>query len=346
MSELRERLLIVGNPEPIHVGAHLLSAARHLGLDVRLCDSAAAYRAAAWRRRFDWWLRGHRPSQLTTFGEQVVNAARDDAVRCVLSTGLAPLDARTLETLGGMGIRRLNFLTDDPWNPEHRAPWFLKALSRYDHVFTPRKANIPELRALGGPTISYLPFAYAPEAHYPEPAATPDERQRFAADLVFAGGADDDRLATLAPFVEAGFRVALYGGYWDRHRAMQASARGLLDATGLRKAITTGKVNLCLVRRANRDGHAMRTFEVAAMGGCMLVEETDDHRELFGPDDDAVVYFRTPAEGVERLGVLLADPDRRARLSRRVRELVTAGEHTYASRLRQMQLTSARREVA
>lgn len=346
MSGPLDRLLIVGNPEPIHVGAHLLTAARGLGLDVRLCDSQDAYRASSWRRRFDWWFRGHRPSQLTAFGEQVAKVARADGVKCLLSTGLAPIDAHTLDTLGGMGIRRLNFLTDDPWNPEHRAPWFLRALSRYDHVFTPRRANIRELQALGGPTISYLPFAFAPEAHYPEPATTPDERQHFAADLVFAGGADADRVTTLTPFVAAGFRVALYGGYWDRHAALRASARGFLDAPGLRKAVTAGKVNLCLVRRANRDGHAMRTFEVAAMGGCMLVEDTDDHRELFGEDDDAVVYFRTPAEGVDRLAVLLADPGRRARLSRRVRELVVAGDHTYAARLRQMQLSSPRREVA
>ena len=35
-------LLIVGNPVPIYVGAHLLNAARSLELSVELCDSRTA----------------------------------------------------------------------------------------------------------------------------------------------------------------------------------------------------------------------------------------------------------------------------------------------------------------
>ena len=51
------------------------------------------------------------------------------------------------------------------------------------------------------------------------------------------------------------------------------------------------KVNLCLVRRAKRDGHVMRSFEIAAVGGCMLAQDTDEHREIFGPEGEAVRLF-------------------------------------------------------
>jgi len=340
------RLLIIGNADPVHVGAHLLDAARTLRLDACFADTRQAFDAPRWRRRVDWWLRGHRPSALRAFSDSVVNRVETEGIGCVLTTGLAPIDAEALATLRRAGVRRLNFLTDDPWNPEHRAPWFARALRAYDHVFTPRRANIADLMALGGPSVSYLPFAYAPDLHYPESPATADERRRFGADLVFAGGADRDRLRALAPFIEAGFDVALYGGYWDRHKETRAHARGFLAGSELRKAIGGAAVSLCLVRRANRDGHAMRSYEVAAMGGCMLVEDTPDHRELFGDDGEAVLYFRSDVDAVDQLRALLADAPLRAAMALRVRDRIRRGDQTYAARLRRMLTPMSEAEVA
>ena len=92
MNHRVNRLLIVGNADPVHLGAHLLNAARSLGLNASLADTNAAFEASVWRRRFNWWLRGHRPSALGPFGEQVVQTVRDEGIDCVLTTGLAPLD--------------------------------------------------------------------------------------------------------------------------------------------------------------------------------------------------------------------------------------------------------------
>jgi hypothetical protein len=275
-----------------------------------------------------------------------VQTARTTGAACVLSTGIAPLDAAALQALGRLGLKRLNYLTDDPWNPQHRAPWFLQSLRHYDHVFTPRRANIADLDSWRGAGVSYLPFAYAPESHFPDPPATADERQRFRADLVFAGGADDDRVRAITPFIEAGLDVALYGGYWDRYVATRRHARGVLNAAELRKAIGGAELSLCLVRRANRDGHAMRTFEVAAMGGCMLVEDTQEHRQIFGIDGDAVVYFRTSEDAVTSARALLDDSVRRRALSERVRELVLHGGHSYTARLHEMTSFCAAADVA
>jgi spore maturation protein CgeB len=77
----------------------------------------------------------------------------------------------------------------------------------------------------------------------------------------------------------------------------------------------------------------MRTYEVPAMGGCMLVEDTDDHRQLFGREGEAVVYFRTTDEGVAKARQLLADERERRRLAAESHALVTRGRHTYGDRL-------------
>src|SRR5205814_1201375 len=158
-------------------------------------------------------------------------------------------------------IARLNYLTDDPWNPAHRTSWFDRCLPRYDWLFSPRLANLDDLRRSGCSQVEYLPFAYCPELHFPEsPSET--EEEALAADLMFAGGADGDRVPLLAAAIEAGFDVALYGGYWGRYGATRSRARRHLGPQALRHAVAAAKVGLCLVRRANRDGHVMRTFEL------------------------------------------------------------------------------------
>jgi spore maturation protein CgeB len=114
---------------------------------------------------------------------------------------------------------------------------------------------------------------------------------------------------------------------------MRAHALGQQPPEQLCALTAAAKVNLCLVRRANRDGHVMRSFEIAALGGCMLAEDTEEHREIFGGDGECVVYFRNPAEAADRARRLLGDAAERARLACAVRARVVQGAHTYRDRL-------------
>ena len=90
------------------------------------------------------------------------------------------------------------------------------------------------------------------------------------------------------------------------------------------------------MRRANRDGHVMRSFETAAIGACMLVEETEEHRAIFGEDCQCVSYFKTPTDAASQARELLLKSAERARHAAAVRELITKGPNTYRDRLRQM----------
>jgi spore maturation protein CgeB len=80
----------------------------------------------------------------------------------------------------------------------------------------------------------------------------------------------------------------------------------------------------------------MRTFEVAAMGACVLAEYTGEHEEILGPDGEAVVYFRSEGEMIERLRWLLDNDKERRRLGAAVRARITGGRNTYKDRLETM----------
>lgn len=331
----QDSLLIVGNPSLFHIGSHLREAAHSLSIPVDLHDMRPAFDAPWPLVQINWRLMGHRPPRLAAFSDAVDSRCQVKPPRWLLATGTAPLTAGTLQRLGALGVQRLNFLTDDPWNPTHRARWFLDALPHYDQVFTPRRANIDDLRRLGCRHVQYLPFAYAPHIHFLE-QAPPDEQGRFACDVLFYGGADKDRLPFVKALIRAGLNVHLYGGYWDRHADTRPYFKGHADPSTLRKAVAEAHVALCLVRLANRDGHVMRTFEAPAMGGCMLTEDTPEHRVLLGDDGVATVYFSGVDDLVSKACWLLRRPEERWRLARTAHTSVTTGANTYADRLQTM----------
>jgi len=209
----------------------------------------------------------------------------------------------------------------------------MEALGQYDFVFSPRRANLVDLKAAGCRTVGYLPFAYDPSIHFIE--AAPSGRE-YDSDVLFIGGADRSRVRYCRAIVSDGLRLSLYGDYWDRYNETRNSFRGYADLKTSRTASAGAKICLCLARRANRDGHVMRTFEVPAMGGCMLTEDTAEHRELFGPDGEAVVYFRSIPDMVQRAKWLLQHETERRRLAATAHARITQGRNTYAHRLQAM----------
>lgn len=80
----------------------------------------------------------------------------------------------------------------------------------------------------------------------------------------------------------------------------------------------------------------MRTFEIPAVGACMIVEDTKEHRNIFGEEEERVIYFRSPKEMVERMRMLLDDSGERARLGQAVHHWIIAGANSYADRLKSM----------
>jgi hypothetical protein len=341
---LNPELLILGFRGGASVGDSLERAATRLGLGVAYVDATRAFAAPRLLAAAAWHLAGHRPARLAAISREVVAACARLQPRWLLATGLAPLSADALVDVGRLGVTRLNYLTDDPWNTRLGSRWFLDGLPHYDHVFSPRMANLNDLVRHGCRRLSYLPFGFDPDLSFPHPEpANPSDQ---SADVVFVGGADQDRLAYAEALLGAGVKLHLYGGYWADYRQTRAASRGLADVATIRKATSAAKVALCLVRRANRDGHVMRSLEIAAIGACMLVEDTEEHRELLGPPGEAVVYFSTIDEMLERVRWLLANDEERARLAGAVRRRILAGAHRYDDRLATMLSARAAEAVA
>jgi hypothetical protein len=336
VNDLADNLLIVGNRGGTNVGGSLEDACRGIAA-TRLIESRRSMEGPRFLRALSWRLAGKRPLRLRAFGEEVVADCRRSRPEVLLVTGISGLDSSTLQQIGELGVQRALYVTDDPWNPAHRANWFLKSLPHYDRIFTTKRATISDLQSASGAEVSFLPFAYDPRFWFPSPGEMDadgiETGPSLDSDVMFAGGADKDRVSFIGALATAGFRVALFGDYWQRFPATRSLTRGHADAETVRRAALKTKVALCMVRRANRDGHAMRTFELPASGACMLTEFTEEHREIFGEEGRAVVYFRTIPEMVEKTAWLIGNAAERRRLASAAHDLITQGGHTYRDRM-------------
>ena len=69
------------------------------------------------------------------------------------------------------------------------------------------------------------------------------------------------------------------------------------------------------------------------MAGCMVVEDTDEHRALFGSEGESVLYAVSPREALSKTKYLLENAAERQRLREAAHRRIVTGRHTYADRL-------------
>lgn len=330
------RILLIGNRGGTNVGASLECAAIQLGHSVTVLEPSQAFAGPRWLQSLNWWMRGRRPTRLAQFDAEMLTVADRSQSEVVVSVGISPPGYEVSSELRHRGIRLVNYLTDDPWQSGMKATWFINALRQYNVVFTTKQALVGDLKRAGAPEVKYLPFAYDPELQYPAEHAFRQLNGPKAIDIFFAGGGDKDRFPFLRALIQAGYEVVIHGDSWHRDPVTRNAWKGHADPEQLRQATTVAHVCLCLVRRANRDGHVMRTFEIAAMGRCMLAEDTEEHREILGPEGECAIFFRNEQEMVEKAKWLLGHPEERSRLARAAHLRITSGQNTYADRLQAM----------
>jgi len=333
------RILLVDTTQYQPTSPLFLDAVAASGHDYRFVDEGPFLRPLdrSLLHKIGYRLLHRRPLTAWRLNRVLRDEARSflpDVVLVVKGTYVAPgtLAAIKRET----GATLVNYATDDPFNPANATPDLLAAIPHYDLYCSTKRAVMDDLRRAGSRHVAHTFFAYKPDLHFPEAPASAEERRRFAADVAFVGGADEDRL----PYANAiaalpGVGLALYGGYWRRYPHLAASVRGFVTGREYRLALGGAKIALCLVRRANRDGHVMRTFEIPACGAFMLAEDTDEHRELFTPDVDAA-FFRSPADLANQIRHYLAHDLDRQRIAQAGHRRITTGGNTYGDRLAQI----------
>lgn len=252
----------------------------------------------------------------------VAAAAHPDVVWLDKATMIAP---SVLVALKGLSPRpKLIWFSEDDMFARHNRTWrFDRGLRHYDLVCTTKSynQNLRELPALGARRVAFFRQAYDPAQHFP-PMLSDDDRRALGADVGFIGSYEDARARSMYALAEAGVSVRVWGNGWERaqfnHSRLKLEHRPLLNMPGdfaYSKGIGATKINLCFLRKMNRDLHTSRSLEIPAIGGFMLAERTPEHESMFLEDKEAA-FFGSDDELIEKVKYYLHNPTIRQSIAR------------------------------
>lgn len=258
--------------------------------------------------------------------DRIARAIASTTPALVLVLEGVQVDAAMVASLRqGGGSVWVNWFCDARRGPDDIRP----RAAPYDAVFVADCATARTLDEPGFPPVHYLPAGCDPSIHRPMRA-----RDRFRANVVFAGTATPHRERQLSELVE--FGVAVWGPGWRRTKLRDYCRGELLAHEDYIRAYAGASVAVnvpCCEPGTNGGelGASRRLFELAAIGVPQVVEEHPDLHRHFREGSEILVA-RSPAE----LRSLTAE----ALHDRAWAEQVAAGarqraltEHTYMHRL-------------
>ena len=90
---------------------------------------------------------------------------------------------------------------------------------------------------------------------------------------------------------------------------------------------------LGLLREANGDQSTDRSYEIGAIGGCGLYQDTDEHRQLL-KTTQTKDSLKNPSELANRVKEILANTALQTEMRKLGEKAIRKHENTYAARLR------------
>jgi spore maturation protein CgeB len=276
--------------------------------------------------------------QARELNQRLLDLARDkvDLVWIDKGTHIQRSTVLAAKRLGGCPVVHYN--PDDPFGSSRRG-WrvFLQALPAYDLHFVPRAINVKEYEAAGAKRVVRYFFSYDANIHRPVDV-TPEDRARLGGPVGFIGDFERERAEAIDFVAAAGIPVRVWGPGWEQFHPksplVRAEGRKLVNADYAR-ALCAFDVNLGFLRKANRDLHTQRTFEIPATGSFMLAERTDEHQLLFTEGKEAE-FFSSEAELLQKVQYYLAHPAERRAVASGGRERCLNSGYSNHDRLRWM----------
>jgi len=252
----------------------------------------------------------------------------------------------TADTLRAVRVRQphcriLGFSPDDMYQRHNQSPEFRRHLPLYDCFFTTKSFGVAELRSLGCPRVAFQDNGFDPHTHRPL-AMTESERLRHGGPVGFVGSWEAARAASITRLAAAGVPVRVWGTRWATQCRPHPNLRiepCELHGLDYTRTLNSFDINLCYLRKLNRDRQTTRSVEIPACGAFMLAERTEEHLSLFREGVEAE-FFASDEELIDKVRYYLAHPDLRRRIAAAGRERCENARYSYRERIHDM-LTTA-----
>ena len=188
---------------------------------------------------------------------------------------------------------------DDMMNKAHGSVYLDRSLDLFTLWATTKSFNtLPaEMPSRGVKNILFVNNSYDPTIHN-NTDVSPEDIIQFGADISFVGTFEIFRANSILYLAQNGLKVRIWGNGWhnwvNKHDNIIIENKPVYQLDYV-KVICSSKVNLCFLRKFNRDLQTCRSVEIPACGGFMVHERNSEITSLFTEDKEAV-YFNNDKE--------------------------------------------------
>lgn len=238
-------------------------------------------------------------------------------------------------------IKIASYTEDDMFARHNQSAYYRACLPLFDVVFTTKSYNCypEELPKLGARRVVFIDKSFDRHTHRPIPFSDED-RKIYGADVGFIGTFEEDRVEKMLFLAKSGYEVRVWGNGWkrwvNRHPLLRVENRPIYGEEYI-KSICGTKINLCFLRKINRDLQTDRTMEIPACGAFMLAERTEEHLRLFEEGKEAA-YFNPddPHELAGKVRYYLDHQDERQQIARSGRNRCLNNGYSHHDRVQWM----------
>jgi spore maturation protein CgeB len=279
------------------------------------------------------------PLDLARTNQQMLELARTrriDALWLEKGLHIRPSTLRVLKKIQPSCVI-IGYSPDDMGSRQNQSGQFLRCLPWYDVYFTTKTYGVEELRSLGCPQVHFVANAFDPETHRPV-SVTAERKELIGAPVGFVGTFEQDRARSMHFLALQGIKVRIYGNDWQSFRPATPNMRiegRAVYGDKYAEVLCACDINLCFLRRINRDRQTQRSVEIPACGAFMLAERTEEHLDLFKEGVEAE-FFGSNEELVAKVRYYLDYPEQRKRIAAAGRERCLRSGYSYHERLRWM----------
>lgn len=237
------------------------------------------------------------------------------------------LEPKTQDYFKLIGIPSVCWWLNDPFQ-------FARSLSKakcYDIIFTNSMVSAIDYRNNGVNNAYWLPTACDPQVHHKvEPI------NQYVCDICFAGDWSPLR-EQWCDLLAKHFDLKVFGPWKSKVQKdsplQKIIVDGFFDANEMAAMFSSSKIVFNLHAWYGKWDHGTnpRLFEAAGCGVCQVVDWKQDIEHLFVVGEEIIV-FRSKNELIDLVGNLLADDNKRYKISKRAMNRAVS-EHTYTNRM-------------
>lgn len=201
--------------------------------------------------------------------------------------------------------------TGDHMLKKHNSSYhFIKSIPLYDIHFTTKSNAVKGLTLKGAKKVIFLNKAFNKDVHFQS------LNKKLFFEVLFIGSYEKPRHEAMKYLADNGIKINIFGNGWDNIKSQKNLIIHYksLQGENYREAISTSKINLCFLRKANDDLQTDRTMEIPACKGFMIAERTDEHLNLFKEDSEAV-FFDSDTELLKKVKYYLNNDDLRHKIA-------------------------------